>query len=81
MQSEKVKVVFFQQFSEFNHGGTIEYRDRHNRRYFVQAPKQKDPRIYAEYPKPLTAQDSYRDSVALTGIELDIIESFKTESE
>lgn len=77
MQTEKVKVVKFQQFSEFPDGGTIEYRDIHNRRYFVQAFRQKDHRIYAEYPKPLTAKDEYRQSIALVGIELDIVETFK----
>lgn len=77
MQTEKVKVVKFNQYREFKNDGTIEYRDQHNRRYFVQAPSQKDPKIYAEYPKPITAHQSFRDDITLIGIELEIVESFK----
>lgn len=73
---EKVKVVHFQTFGD---GGTTEYRDQHQRRYFVQAPKQKDSRVYAEYPKPLTGKDDFRDSIALTGIELEIVETLNPE--
>jgi hypothetical protein len=75
---EKVKVVLFQTFGD---GGTMEYRDIHHRRYFVQAAKQKDASIYAEYPKPLTGKDDYRASVRLQGIELDIVESFKPKTD
>lgn len=79
MQTEKVKVVKFNQYREFKEGGTIEYRDIHNRRYFVQSFHLKDPRIYADYPKPITAHQSFRDDITLIGIELEIVESFKTE--
>jgi hypothetical protein len=74
---EKVKVVFFQVFGD---GGTIEYRDIHKRRYYVQAAKQKDKRVYAEYPRPLIGLDSFRDTIALEGIELEIIETFNNEN-
>jgi hypothetical protein len=74
MYMEKVKVILFQVFGD---GGTIEYRDIHQRRYYVQAAKQKDNYIYAEYPKPLTAKDDYRGGIRLQGIELEIVESFK----
>jgi len=74
METEKVQVFKFQEFREWADGGTIEYRDMHNRRYFVLPAKQKDTRIFAEYPKPLTGSEAFRQSVALVGIELEILE-------
>lgn len=74
MQTEKVKVKHFHTFGDGCN--TTEYRDIHNRRYFVQGPKQKDLRVYAEYPKPLIAHDDFRDRIALVGIELEVVETF-----
>lgn len=70
---EKVKVVKYQMYRD---GGTIEYRDIHNRIYVVPRAVFNDKSIYSNHPCHQSMSDEYRNDIRLKDIELEIVESF-----
>lgn len=68
-----VRVVKYQMFRD---GGTTEYRDEHNRSYFIPAPIFGNNHIYGAYPYHMSKTDGYRDEIRLKDIELEVVDSF-----
>lgn len=67
-----IKVVKHQTIRD---GGTIEYRDVNNRRYYTAAPIHKRNGIYSQIPWPGIGTIGWAD-IEIIGIQLEIIQSF-----
>lgn len=70
---EQVEVVKYQMYRD---GGTTEYRDVFNRKYFISSPQFNDPNIYSDHPCHISKNQAYRDDLLLKGIELKIVDKF-----
>lgn len=70
-QKGSVLVVTVVEHARYRDGGTIEYRDIHNRLYVVPAPIYQKSGIYSD-----VRQSTWVESERLKGIELNIVQSF-----
>lgn len=69
---ETVRVIKYQRIRD---GGTTEYRDAHNRKYFVLAPVYDRPGIYSDVPWKGIGDEGWKD-ILLNDIQLVIVGSF-----
>lgn len=74
---ERVKVVKYQSYRD---GGTVEYRDIHNRVYVVPHKRWNDTSIYSDHPQHMSMSPEYRDDIRLKDIELEIVKSFEDDN-
>lgn len=70
---EKVKVVKEDMYRD---GGTIEYKDIHNRRYFVPAKAYNLEGIYSCHPGSIRSKGYFKHYLLLD-IELEIVDKFE----
>jgi hypothetical protein len=78
MLSDPTRSVEVVKYQVYRDGGTVEYRDIHNRAYFVPAAVYEDSNIYSENPYSLSKSREYRDSIRLKNLSLKIVDMFNT---